>query len=95
MTELVTIFRSRSPLEVQLIQTALQAAGLDCHVEGEHQAGYSGLFDVALVVRAEDEAAARELLAEFRANAQLEPGEVADDAADDAEAEGGDDAGDD
>ncbi len=79
MSELVTVYRSRNPLEVQMIQTALESAGLTCHVEGDHQGGYSGVFDIQLVVRSSDEAVARDLLKEFQANAALEPEEDAAD----------------
>jgi hypothetical protein len=65
MTQPVTIYRTRNPLEAQMLRGALEAAGIDCHVVGEHQAGHSGVFDIELVVRLDDESAARELLAEL------------------------------
>jgi hypothetical protein len=64
MTKLVTVFGTRNPLEAQIVRGALEAAGIDCHVVGDHQAGHTGIFEIQLVVRAEDEPRARTLLAE-------------------------------
>ena len=68
MTQLITVFGTHNPLEAQMVRAALEAAGVDSHIVGDHQAGHTGIFEIQLVVRSEDEARARELLAEFESN---------------------------
>jgi hypothetical protein len=66
MTKLVTVFGTRNPLEAQIVRGAFEAAGIDCHIVGDHQAGHTGIFEIQVVVRAEDEGQAREVLAASR-----------------------------
>jgi hypothetical protein len=76
MSKLVNVFGTRNPLEAQIVQSALEAAGVDCHIVGSHQAGHSGIFEIQLVVRDVDEPLARQLLAEFESG-QADKGESA------------------
>ncbi len=69
MSSLVTIYRTRSPIEAQVVRSALESLGIGCHLEGERQAAYTGLFDIALVVNLEDADVARKALQEFHQQA--------------------------
>ena len=60
---LVTIARILQPIRVQLAKGALESAGIECFVQGENaNAMLAFAFRARLLVRAGDEAAAREVL---------------------------------
>ena len=62
---LVSVARFRDPSEAQFAKGMLEANGVECVMQGENaNALYPGALRVSLQVRAEDEAEARELLAE-------------------------------
>jgi hypothetical protein len=52
--ELVKIYTVTDPNQAEIIKGALQADGIRCEIGGESQAGFTGLWDVDLYVRAED-----------------------------------------
>jgi hypothetical protein len=61
---LVTVARFESPVEAQIAKGMLESAGVECFLVGENVNNLlQAAFRVRLQVRAEDEAAARELLA--------------------------------
>ncbi len=60
---LVMVARFLQPVRVQLAKGALESAGIECFVQGENaNAMLAFAFRARLMVRAEDEAAAREVL---------------------------------
>ncbi len=62
---MVTIGRFESPIEAQMAKGMLESAGVECMLVGENVNSLNpAAFRVQLQVRAEDEAAARELLAQ-------------------------------
>ncbi len=61
--EMVAVARFESPVEAQIAKGMLESAGIDCELTGEHANQLiTSAFAVQLVVGADDEAAARELL---------------------------------
>jgi len=62
---LATVGRFESPVEAQIAKGMLESAGVECFLVGENVNNLLGAaFRVRLQVRVEDEAAARELLAQ-------------------------------
>jgi hypothetical protein len=62
---MVTVGRFESPLEAQMAKGMLESAGVECMLVGENANSLmQGAFGVRLQVKAEDEAASRELLAQ-------------------------------
>jgi len=62
---MVTVGRFESPVEAQLAKGMLESAGVECMLVGENVNNLlQAAFRVRLQVRAEDEAAARELMAQ-------------------------------
>ncbi len=75
---LVMVARFLQPIRVQIAKGALESAGIECFVQGENaNAMLSFAFRARLMVRAEDEAAAREVLS--GAGEDLTPEDWADD----------------
>jgi hypothetical protein len=61
---MVTVGRFESPIEAQMAKGMLESAGVECMLVGENANSLlQAAFRVRLQVRAEDEAAALELLA--------------------------------
>ncbi|MCG8583926.1 MAG: DUF2007 domain-containing protein [Pirellulales bacterium] len=60
--EIVTVYTVKDEMEGEIIKNALEDEGIMCNLGGEHQAGLTGTFDVDILVRAEDEARAREII---------------------------------
>lgn len=76
---LVMVGRFLQPARVQLARGALESAGIECFVQGENaNAMLAFAFRARLMVRAEDEAAAREVLS--GADEDLPPVEWVNDA---------------
>ena len=62
---MVTVGRFESPVEAQLAKGMLESAGVECELVGENVNNLlQAAFRVRLQVRAEDEAVARELMAQ-------------------------------
>ena len=62
MSELVTVFSTTDPNQAEIVRNTLAAEGIEAFIEGENQAGFSGVFEIDVVVRQEQEAAARTVL---------------------------------
>ena len=62
MSELVSVLSTNDPNEAEIVRNTLEAAGIEAFIEGENQAGFAGIFEVNVVVRSDQEAAAREAL---------------------------------
>jgi hypothetical protein len=62
---MVTVARFESPVEAQMAKGMLESAGVECFLVGENVNNLlQAAFRVRLQVRVEDEAAARELIAQ-------------------------------
>jgi hypothetical protein len=63
--EMVAVASFRDPSEAQMAKGMLEAAGVECVMQGENAKSlYPGALRVRVLVSAEDEAAARGLLAD-------------------------------
>jgi hypothetical protein len=60
--ELVTVYTLKSPIQAEVIKNALESEGIQCHLDGESQAGLTGIFDIEVQVKSTDAARARELI---------------------------------
>jgi hypothetical protein len=60
--DLVEVYSVKSSPAAEIIKNALEAEGIPCRLDNESQAGMTGIFDVKVLVRAADEARARELI---------------------------------
>lgn len=79
---LVMVERFLEPIRVQMAKGALESAGIECFVQGENaNAMLAFAFRARLMVRAEDEAAAREVLSGVAGEMQTDllPGGWTDD----------------
>ena len=79
---LVMVARFLQPIRVQIAKGALESAGIECFVQGENaNAMLAFAFRARLMVRAGDEAAAREVLGGVggELETELEPEVCADD----------------
>ena len=76
---MVAVARFESPVEAQIAKGMLESAGIECELTGEYANQLiQSAFRARLEVRAEDEAAARELLnqaGEGTGTPELEDGE--------------------
>jgi hypothetical protein len=61
--EQVTVFIARDPVQADLVKNALENDGIMATVQGESQGGLTGILEVRVLVRAVDEARAREVIA--------------------------------
>lgn len=59
---LVTVYTLTDPMLAEIIRNAIHAEGLKCEIGGEHQAGITGVLKIEILVRAEDEDAARRII---------------------------------
>lgn len=60
--ELVPVMEIRDVAKAEVIRAALENHGIPCYLENAHQAGLSGILVMRLLVKAEDEHAAREFI---------------------------------
>ena len=71
---LVNVARFNDPVEAQMAKGMLESAGIECFLVGENVNNLlNAAFRVRLQVRSEDEATARELMAEATGADELEP----------------------
>ena len=62
--DLRTVYTVKDAAEAEVIRVALEAEGIRCEIGGEHQAGFTGMFKIDILVHAEDVEKAREFLEE-------------------------------
>lgn len=62
--KMVTVFETNDVGQAEIIRAALEAEGIDCALENEHQAGFTGALKCELMVMAANEARAREFIAQ-------------------------------
>ena len=60
--ELITVYTVYDPAEADVIRNALEMEGIRCVLDNEHQAGLTGVFQIAVQVRAIDADKARRLI---------------------------------
>lgn len=60
--DLVTVYTVRDAGHAEVIRGALEAEGISCQIGGEGQGGYTGLFDIEVLVRAIDADAAKKII---------------------------------
>ena len=60
--ELVTVYTLKNPTQAEIIRNALENEGILCHLDGESQAGLTGIFDIDVMVKTEDADRARALI---------------------------------
>lgn len=61
--EPVEVYTTNHLAEAEVLKNALDSEGIACELDGENQGGFSGVFDVRILVRAWDEERARKVLA--------------------------------
>jgi Putative prokaryotic signal transducing protein len=60
--EPVSVYTVKSPAEAEIVRSALQALGIPCTIGGEIQGGFTGTFEIDILVPAEDADLARKEL---------------------------------
>ena len=83
--KLVRVFDSEQEAEAMVVRGLLDSAGIDSDIVGENSPDVLPVGGVSVLVREEDAARARQLLAEY----QRSPEEEGDDALEEAALEGG------
>lgn len=66
--ELTQIYTLRDAGEAEIIKQALQHEGIRCELDGEHQAGLTGIFEIQVLVRAADAERARKFIEEHHSS---------------------------
>jgi hypothetical protein len=61
-TDLAIIFTTRNFAEAEILKAMLEAEGIWCRLEGEHQASLTGILEIRGLTRVEDQERARKLL---------------------------------
>ncbi len=82
--DLVEVYSVKNSATAEIIKNALEAEDIPCRLDNESQAGLTGIFDVKVLVRASDEARARELI-ETHAPDEMDDIEIGEDAEDEEE----------
>lgn len=59
LTTLVGVF---DPVEAEVVRNTLKDHGISCSLEGEHQAGFTGTFEIGVLVRETDLDEARRVI---------------------------------
>jgi hypothetical protein len=59
---LVTVYTLKDPYKAEIIKNALRGEGIQCELDGEGQAGLSEIFDIGILVRAQDVDLARGII---------------------------------
>lgn len=60
--ELERVYSVKDAMQAEIIKGALHAEGIACEIEGEGQAGLTGIFDIDIFVKAEDADRARAII---------------------------------
>ena len=59
---LVTVCTLRDAVEAEMVKNTLLDHGIECQITDEHQAGFTGTFDVGVLVRESDAENAKEFM---------------------------------
>jgi hypothetical protein len=57
--EMVSVYRLSDPVKAEILKNALIDHGIRCELGGESQAGFTGLFEISILVRSRDADRAR------------------------------------
>ena len=68
--EPVTVYTVNSPYEAEVIKMALQGEGLSCELDGEGQAGLSGILEIGILVPAREADRAQRIIEQNEARHQ-------------------------
>jgi len=60
--DLVTIYTLTDPSRAEIIKGSLESDGIRCELGGDGQAGFTGLWEIDVMVRAEDADRARKII---------------------------------
>ena len=60
--ELVTAYTVQDAMKAEIIKNYLESEGIACRVGNENQAGFTGIFEVDILVKAEDADRAKHLI---------------------------------
>ncbi len=60
--ELVTVYTLSDPYRAEILKDVLQSEGIRCELGGERQAGFTGLFEIDVLVRAVDADLAKKII---------------------------------
>jgi hypothetical protein len=60
--DVITVYTLNDPNEAEVVKMLLRDHNIDCELDGEHQAGFSGIFEIGVLVRGEDADEAREVI---------------------------------
>ncbi len=60
--ELVSVLTLNDPIKAELVKVVLQDHDLFCAIEGEQQAGLTGIFPIRILVRSGDSQNAAEII---------------------------------
>ena len=52
--DLITVYTVQDAMKAEIIKNYLISEGIACRVDDENQAGFTGIFEVGILVRAED-----------------------------------------
>ena len=62
VNEPVVVQTTNNPVEAEMLKNVLEGEGIACELDGENQAGFTGVFEIRVTVRAWDEERARKVL---------------------------------
>ncbi len=60
--ELVTVFTVNDAMEAEILKNFLNAEGIACEIDGEGQAGFTGVVEIGIMVKAIDADRAEKLI---------------------------------
>lgn len=60
--DLVSVYTVNDPNKAEIIKNVLVTEGIRCELDGERQAGFTGLFEINLMVRKADAERALEII---------------------------------
>lgn len=64
--DIVSVYRVTDPHQAEIIRGALQGEGITCELGGQNQAGFTGVWEIEILVRADDASRAREVIESHR-----------------------------
>jgi len=62
--DLVTVYTLNDSVKAEIIRNYLESEGIKCRLDDQNQAGFAGIFEVGVLVRAEDADRATKLIHE-------------------------------
>ena len=60
--ELVTVFTVNDAMEAEILKNFLNGEGIACEIDGEGQAGFTGVVEIGIMVKAIDADRAEKLI---------------------------------